>query len=98
MQPVTITTSSGRLLTLVSAIPSDDHDEEGFAKSVDHTFAVYTDDVSPALHPIRVSVETRLADGCGSDVWGFLQAEAVRRLEAMLAVSMPIDLEADEPD
>ena len=98
MQPHTITTPSGRLLTLVSAIPNDEHDDEGFPTSVRHTFAMYTGDESPPLCPISLSVETRLADRVGTGVWAVLQAEAVRRLEAALDINMKLDVEADEPD
>lgn len=98
MQPLTVTTPSGRVLTLICAIPSDEQDEDGFPISVRHTFAVNADDESVPLSPVSLSVDTRLADRCGTNVWEFLQAEAVRRLEAALDMRMPIELEADEPD
>ena len=98
MQPLTVPTPDGRLLTLISAIPNDDADEEGFPRSVRHVFAVYADDETPPVSPICVDVETRVADRHGGSVWRVLQEEAVRRLKAILCIRMRLDFESGEAE
>ena len=61
---------------------------DGYPVAVDHVFAVWTGDDANPLYPVRVTVETAVAEGGGQPVLAALEKAARLVLESSLALTM----------
>ena len=64
---------------------------DGYPVAVDHLFSVHTGDDTCPIYPVRITVETALADGSGQPVLSALAHAALQLLTSALSSSMALE-------
>ncbi len=77
-----------RVGQLIRQVARPELRSDGYPVSFDHVFAVWTGDETAPLYPVRVTVETAVAEGSGQSVLLALETAARSILQSRFAVRM----------
>ena len=78
-----------RVGQLVRQVARPERRADGYLVVVDHVFVVLTGDDAAPLYPLRVTVETAVAEESGGLVLAALEERARSELDTLLALRMP---------
>ena len=77
-----------RVGQLVRQVARPELRADGYPVAVDHVFAVWTGDDAAPLYPVRVTVETEVAEGSGQPVLAALEQAARVHLSEVLHLTL----------
>ena len=65
---------------------------DGYPVAVDHVFAIWTGDEAAPLYPVRVTVETAVAEESGEPVLAALEKAARDHLSGLLCITLDLSV------